>query len=218
MRLWSRLAFALAALSALPGGATAATKTHGMMLDSVATVVAADLLREAPASMARGVVLTLPVRGDTLGVLAQRLVERLRAQGVPVRLAGRGVATDSANADGSGASARPLEMGIRVDGSGVSYLRRIRSFPFGVKGYERLAALRASVTLVDPGTGEVAWARSASGSAVDFVRKRDVGAATAGSGGINPAIPAGGGFRLLEPLIVLGVVSGLIVLFYSNRT
>lgn len=215
MRLWYRLALALAALAALPGGANAVTKTHGMMLDSVATVVAADLLREAPASAGRGVVLTLPVRGDTLGVLAQRLVERLRAQGVPVHLAGRGVPADSSSAS---ASAKPLEMGVRVDGSGVSYLRRIRSFPFGVKGYERLAALRASVTLVDPATGEVAWAHSASGSATDFVRKRDVTAAMAGSGGINPALPAGSGFRLLEPLIVLGVVSGLVVLFYSNRT
>jgi len=200
----------------LPGGAKAVTKTHGMMLDSVATVVAADLLRDVPSTSGRGVSLTLPVRGDTLGVLAQRLVERLRAQGVPVHLAGRGVKSDSA-ASGSEV-ARPYEMGIRVDGSGVSYLRRIRSFPFGVKGYERLAALRASLTMVDPMTGEVTWAKSSSGSAVDVVRKRDLTAAAAGSGGINPAVPPGGGFRLLEPLIVLGVVSGLIVLFYSNRT
>jgi len=216
MRLLGRLVLALAALSALPGGAGAVTKTHGMMLDSVATVVAADLLRDVPSTSGRGVSLTLPVRGDTLGVLAQRLVERLRAQGVPVHLAGRGAKSDSA-ASGS-EMARPYEMGIRVDGSGVSYLRRIRSFPFGVKGYERLAALRASLTMVDPMTGEVTWAKSSSGSAVDVVRKRDLTAAAAGSGGINPAVPPGGGFRLLEPLIVLGVVSGLIVLFYSNRT
>jgi len=214
MRLWSGIAVALAALAAMPGGAEAVTKTHGMMLDSVATSVVADLLREAPAATGRGVVLTLPVRGDTLGVLAQRLVERLRAQGVPVHLAGRGAPDDSASA----AAVRPLEMGIRVDGSGVSYLRRIRSFPFGVKGYERMAALRASVTLVDPTTGEVTWAKSASGRAVDVVPKRDLLLAGAGSGGINPPLPAGGGFRLLEPLIVLGVVSGLVVLFYSNRT
>lgn len=218
MRLWRGVVVALAALSAMPGGAMAVTKTHGMMLDSVATFVAADLLREAPAAAGRGVMLTLPVRGDTLGVLAQRLVERLRAQGVPVRLAGRGAAAVDSADSGSAAPIRPLEMGIRVDGSGVSYLRRIRSFPFGVKGYERLAALRASVTLVDPTTGEVTWARSASGSAVDVVPKRDLLAVGAGSGGINPPLPQGGGFRLLEPLIVLGVVSGLVVLFYSNRT
>jgi len=217
MRLWSRLALALAALSMAPSGATAVTKTHGMMLDSVATIVAADLLREAPATTGRGVMLTLPVRGDTLGVLAQRLIERLRAQGVPVHLSGR-ARVDSAGFVSDVASDRPYEMGIRVDGSGVSYLRRIRSFPFGVKGYERLAALRASITLVDPATGEVTWAKSASGSAVDLVKKRDLMAAVAGSGGINPPLPQGSGFRLLEPLIVLGVVSGLIVLFYSNRT
>ena len=218
MRFWGRLAVALAALAAMPGGAQAVTKTHGRMLDSVATSVAADLLREVPSTTGRGVLLTLPVRGDTLGVLAQRLVERLRAQGVPVHLAGRGAAVDSAAGAGRDAVARPYELGIRVDGSGVSYLRRVRSFPFGVKGYERLAALRASITMVDPTTGEVTWAKSASGSAVDMVPKRDLMAAVAGSGGINPPVPQGGGFRLLEPLIVLGVVSGLVVLFYSNRT
>jgi hypothetical protein len=218
MRLWYRLALALAALSAVTGGAKAVTKTHGMMLDSVATVVAADLLRDVPSTSGRGVVVTLPVRGDTLGVLAQRLVERLRAQGVPVHVAGRGIAADSASLGGEAPPERPYEMGIRVDGSGVSYLRRIRSFPFGVKGYERLAALRASLTMIDPKTGVVVWARSSSGSAVDIVRRRDLMVASAGSGGINPPIPPGGGFRLLEPLIVLGVVSGLVVLFYSNRT
>jgi len=217
MRHWCRLALALAALSALPSSTKAVTKTHGMMLDSVATMVAADLLRDVPSTSGRGVLVTLPVRGDTLGVLAQRLVERLRAQGVPVHVAGRGVAAPD-SAEESAVRERPYEMGIRVDGSGVSYLRRIRSFPFGVKGYERLAALRASLTMIDPKTGEVTWARSSSGSAVDFVRKRDVTSVVAGSGGINPPIPPGGGFRLLEPLIVLGVVSGLIVLFYSNRT
>jgi hypothetical protein len=217
MRLWCRLALALAALSALPSSTKAVTKTHGMMLDSVATMVAADLLRDVPSTSGRGVLVTLPVRGDTLGVLAQRLVERLRAQGVPVHVAGRGGVTPDSSM-GSAVRERPYEMGIRVDGSGVSYLRRIRSFPFGVKGYERLAALRASLTMIDPKTGEVTWARSSSGSAVDFVRKRDLSFAAAGSGGINPPVPPGGGFRLLEPLIVLGVVSGLIVLFYSNRT
>jgi hypothetical protein len=217
MRHWCRLALALAALSALPSSTKAVTKTHGMMLDSVATMVAADLLRDAPSTSGRGVLVTLPVRGDTLGVLAQRLVERLRAQGVPVHVAGRGVAAPD-SAEGSAVRERPYEMGIRVDGSGVSYLRRIRSFPFGVKGYERVAALRASLTMIDPKTGEVTWARSSSGSAVDFVRKRDLTSVVAGSGGINPPVPPGGGFRLLEPLIVLGVVSGLIVLFYSNRT
>ena len=217
MRLWSGVAVAFVALSAVPGGANAVTKTHGMMLDSVATSVAADLLHDVPSTKGRGVVLTLPVRGDTLGVLAQRLVERLRAQGVSVHLAGRGTMDGSADS-GSVLAVRPYEMGIRVDGSGVSYLRRLRSFPFGVKGYERMAALRASVTLVDPTTGEVTWAKSASGRAVDVVPKRDLMAVGAGSGGLNPPLPQGGGFRLLEPLIVLGVVSGLVVLFYSNRT
>ena len=74
MRFQYRLALALVALLAVPSGAKAATKTHGMMLDSVATVVVADLLRDAPSTGGRGVRVTVPVRGDTLGVFAQRML------------------------------------------------------------------------------------------------------------------------------------------------
>jgi hypothetical protein len=111
----------------------------------------------------------------------------------------------------------PLRLNLQVDGSGVSYTRRIGSFPFGTKGYERLAAMRANATLIDPQSGEVFWTRTSARSATDLVRKGDVVYAASGSGRLNPAVPRGGGTRWLEPLIVVGVVAGLVVLFYSNR-
>jgi hypothetical protein len=228
-RAWGVLAAVLAALFALASGASAQTKTHGMVLDSVAAVVASDLLRDAAVPQGRPVHLAAPIKGDTLGVLAQRLLERLRAQGIAVRLGGGRAAANpapveadsgdgSSRADGSARADAPFELTARVDGAGVTYVRRIRSFPFGVKGYERLVSMRASATLVDPATGDVRWARSATATSTDLVPKRDLAAAAGGSGGINPPLPSGSGFRLLEPLIVLGVVTGLVVLFYSNRT
>lgn len=208
--------------------ADAFVRTHGMMLDSVATVVAADLLRGTASD--RSVIVVVPIAGDTMGILAQRLVERLRADGREVLLHERPLPSIGVNpptlppgmtppsgdtAASSGPSA--LELRARVDGAGVAYVRRIRSFPFGVKGYERLTTMRASATFVDPRSGQVFWARSASGSATDVVSKRDLAYVTSGSVGWNPTLPRGSGFRLLEPVIVLGVVAGLVVLFYSNR-
>jgi len=105
---------------------------------------------------------------------------------------------------------------MQVDGSGVSYVRRLGKFPFGTKGYERLAAMRAVATLLDPSTGEVYWSRSAARSVTDVVPKSSVVYASSGSGKLNPPVPKGG-TRWLEPLIVVGVVAGLVVLFYSNR-
>lgn len=216
--------FGILVAGARPAGAF--VPTHGMMLDSVAVEVAAELLQGQKAD--RPVVLLLPVQGDTSSVLAQRLLERLRSVTSDVRIRERPLAATGAQpptmppgmspADSAPAVAGgPLELHARVDGAGVSYVRRIRSFPFGVKGYERLVTMRASATMLDPGTGQVVWARSASGSLNDVVPKRDLAYVSGASAGWNPRLPQGSGFRLLEPLIVLGVVAGLVVLFYSNR-
>jgi hypothetical protein len=218
---------AAAAIAVLLGGArpaAALVPTHGMMIDSVAAVVAGDLLRgTAPG---RPVVLLLPIPGDSLGVLGQRLLERLRADGNDVRIRERALAPTGAPPPtlppgmSSGDAARDPgagELHARVDGVGVAYVRRIRSFPFGVKGFERLVSMRASATLVDPVTGGVLWAKSAARTVTDVVPKRDLAYVSGGSAGFNPAAPQGSGLRFLEPLIVIGVVAGLVVLFYSNR-
>jgi hypothetical protein len=193
--------------------------THGMVLDSVAAVVAEDLLRGVSVPAGRPVVLRSPAPGDTLGLLTKRLVERLRAQNVTVRLVAPAAAVvDTSTAWGSSgeSNGRPLQLDLQVDGSGVSYLRRVGSFPFGTKGYERLAAMRANATLLDPANGEVLWTRSSTRAATDVVPKGEVVYAASGSGRLNPQVPRGG-TRWLEPLIVVGVVAGLVVLFYSNR-
>jgi hypothetical protein len=203
-----------AAESALP-------KTHGAMLDSVAAMVAADLLRGAPIPAGRVVRVATPLAGDTLGFLAQRLVEQLRQSGTEVRLVpARGSAGAGLTEDPPArllADTTDLDLHLEVRSAGVSYVRSLRSFPFGVRGYQRLASMQVGASLIDCSSREVLWARSSSARAMDEVRKRDLSYAQSGSGGLNPALPRGGGTRLLEPLIVVGVVTGLVVLFYSNR-
>jgi len=251
------LVLAAFVLAAMPSTACAAEHppTHGMALDSVAVLVSGDLLGGVELPPGRPIVLATPVPGDTLGLLTQRMVERLRGRGASVRLSMHGAsgstattpvgsgsgeldsgtppgasiptdtmapptAADSARAGaGSHTSAAPprtVQLQMQVDGSGVSYVRRLGKFPFGTKGYERLAAMRAVATLLDPSTGEVYWTRSAARSVTDVVPKNSVVYASSGSGKLNPPVPKGG-TRWLEPLIVVGVVAGLVVLFYSNR-
>lgn len=231
--------------------------THASALGTVAEQVVGELLTGAEFPPGRPVVLTTPVPGDTLGLLTQRMVERLRGRGLVVRLSGHApnggalpnggaapsgepvgmapgtIAPDSLAdpamaGDGaseapapppirrSGGSSDPVQLQLQVDGSAVSYVRRLGKFPFGTKGYERLSAMRAVATLLDAATGEVFWSRSASRSLTDVVPKGSVAYAASGSGRLNPAVPKGG-TRWLEPLIVVGVVAGLVVLFYSNR-
>ena len=214
-------------LAALPSAGRAAAagalpKTHGAVLDSIAGLVAADLLRGAAIPAGRAVRFTAPIPGDTLGYLAQRLVEQIRASGTGVRLLTRHSPGETAMGDDPPGHARgdstDLDLHVEVRSAGVAYVRAIRKFPFGVRGYERLASMEVGASLVDCSTREVLWARSASERVMDEVRRGDITYAQSGSGGLNPALPrAGGGTRLLEPLIVVGVVTGLVVLFYSNR-
>jgi len=199
--------------------------THGMVLDSLAANVSAELVTGASD---RPVVLLLPLEGDSAGILGQRLLERLRAVTPDVRVRERPVPRPGMqpptmppgmrpeNDDASASGPPVYELHARVDEAGVAYVRRIRSFPFGVKGYERLVSLRASASMQDARTGQVAWAKSASASATDIVPRRDL-AYVAGGAAWDAPLPRGSGFRFLEPLIVIGVVAGLVVLFYSNR-
>jgi hypothetical protein len=213
-----------------------------MALDAVADTVAADLLKGATFPGGRPVAMVTPAPGDTLGLLTQSLMERMKALGIPVRLArgetlppgmenANGIPTGTTPGDSAAAAsaaaasaashqsdpAGPLQLRVLVEGSGVTYVRRLGSFPFGTKGYERLAGMRASATLFDPQNGDVVWTRSAARNASDVVAKGDVAYAASGSGYLNPPVPRGGGTRWLEPMIVIGVVAGLVVLFYSNR-
>jgi hypothetical protein len=230
-------------LCVVAASGTAAAKsamppTHSMALDAVADTVAGDLLKGATFPGGRPVAMVTPAPGDTLGLLTQSLMERMKALGVSVRLArgevmtpqmeasAHGIPAGTAPGDSAAAASAvsrgadpvaPLRLQVLVEGSGVSYVRRLGSFPFGTKGYERLAGMRASATLFDPQNGEVVWTRSATRSASDVVAKGDVAYAASGSGYLNPPVPRGGGTRWLEPMIVIGVVAGLVVLFYSNR-
>ncbi len=214
------LVAAACAPRAIAGGAL--PKTHGAMLDSVAGMVATDLLRGGSIPAGHAVRLATPLPGDTLGFLAQRIVEQLRRGGTEVRLVPTRATAELGLADDLPARPRvdstDLWLNVEVKSAGVSYVRAVRKFPAGIRGYERLATMQVGASLIDPSSRDVLWARSSSAQAMDLVRKGDLSYAQSSSGGLNPGLPrGGGGTRLLEPLIVVGVVTGLVVLFYSNR-
>jgi hypothetical protein len=201
--------------------------THAAVYDSIAARVADDL---APAGMippGRPLDLQIPLPGDTLSILEQRLLQQLKIRGVTVRLLGSraparidtitGARVAESNAFDQGGT--PLRMEARIESRSVTYLRRIGRFPFGTKGFERLVTLQAQSRLVDGASGEVLWARTGSARSLDLVPSGDVDAvASSGLGMFRPGVPPRRGLRFLEPTIVAGVIVGLVVLFYSNRT
>lgn len=225
-----RLGTALVAAFGLMGSVAAPAyasgglpRTNVAVLDSVARMVAVDLLRGVTIPQGRVVRVSTPLQGDTLGLFAQRLVEELRAGGVDVRLPQAAAASSPSGGAEVAGALRPsgdvadLELRAQVSGAGVSWVRAIKRFPMGVSGYERFAAMRVGATLVDLSKGDVLWARTASGEATDRVSRGQIPYVQAASAGLNPPVPSGSRGRLIEPLIVVGIVTGLVVLFYSNR-
>ena len=197
-------------------------KTNLAFLDSVAHMAAANLLRGVALPPGRAVRISTPVSGDTMGLFAQRVVEQLRAAGAEVRLAtpplGSGVSPGMGDAPpGVGADSTDLDLRLQVSGAGVSYVGTDRKFLLGVRGYDRMASMRVGASLVDLRTKDVLWANSVSALAEDRVSKGDLAYVQSGSGALVPPVPRGSGTRLLEPLIVVAIVTGLVVLFYSNR-
>ncbi|MEK7349161.1 MAG: hypothetical protein AABZ94_09835 [Candidatus Eisenbacteria bacterium] len=225
---WLAAALLVAALGGIAAPVQAGNplpRTHIAAFDSVAAAVAAELVPAGAIPAGRSVEITAPLPGDTLSLFEQRVVQRLRAEGVTVRMAAAPAApaidpvTGEARAEtGAAAVDGSLRLGLRVESRSVVFVRRIGRFPFGTKGYERLVTLQAQARLVDAASGDVLWAKTASRGATDVLPARDLDTAASGTGMFRPAVPRGTRFGFLEPLIVSGVVAGLVILFYSNRT
>lgn len=194
--------------------------SHIAAFDSVAHAVAWELLQAGSVPAGRTVELATPIPGDTLGLFEQRLLQRLRADGVAVRVVASAPAIDPVSGEAVSAGIAPgaSRLSARVESKTVLYARRLGRFPFGTKGYERLVTLQAQARLLDGANADVLWAKTASRTSTDLVRAKDVDAVASGSGLFRPAVPRGNRLGFIEPLLVTGVVAGLIVLFYSNRT
>lgn len=214
-------------LSVRTAAAAPSALTHAAVFDSIAGRVADELAPAGAIPAGRTLDLRIPLPGDTLSLLEQRLLQRLRARGVTVRLARSGADAPIDPITGppvvdplrSESEPPPLRLEASIESRSVVYLRRVGRFPFGTKGIERLVTLRAQSRLVDEASGEVIWARTGAGQLLDMVAPGDVEAvASSGKGMFRPGLPPRRGLRFLEPVIVAGVVVGLIVLFYSNRT
>ena len=216
------LAWFVASLMPPSAGFAAETRapSHIAAFDSVAHAVALELLQAGSVPAGRTVEVATPIPGDTLGLFEQRLVQRLRADGIPVRVVSIAPAIDPVSGESVAAGIAPgtARLAARVESRTVLYARRLGRFPFGTSGYERLVTLQAQARLLDGANADVLWAKTASRASTDIVRAKDVDALASGSGLFRPAVPRGNRLGFIEPLLVTGVVAGLIVLFYSNRT
>jgi hypothetical protein len=176
-----------------------------------------ELVREAAWRAATELATDLkPVQVD--GVLALRhvgnhaggfLVEN--ALSGALAAAGRSV---RAMADSSG----PV-LEFEVVDLGLAYTDVHRRAWLGEKRVDREARARLFARLVDQDQGAILWADQAEARATDVVRHAELGELEEKGAAeyLKATMPETRWNKLVEPVVVTGIVVGLIVLFFSNQ-
>jgi len=107
---------------------------------------------------------------------------------------------------------------VSLDESRVDYPRLFRSGLFGGLHVERRALVTLSAKLLRPDTRAVYWVGQADTSFADYVRKSEVplleDAAIPETRG---TVPQQSWQKMVEPVLVIGLIVGLVSLFYTNR-
>jgi hypothetical protein len=99
----------------------------------------------------------------------------------------------------------------------VTYLRLVGFLPGRVK-IERQALVEGGLTLRDPRTARVLWTGDASFNLVDaFPRSAVTLAEDPRYSDLKSEVPSRNFDKVAEPVIVVGVVAGLVALFFQNR-
>lgn len=102
---------------------------------------------------------------------------------------------------------------------GVAYTRVWRNAWLGDKKVERQARARVFARLVDDSAARILWAEQAEAKVVDEVpygvlpTLEEKGGATY----LQATVPTRSWNKIVEPLVVTGIVAGLILLFFSNQ-
>lgn len=99
----------------------------------------------------------------------------------------------------------------------VTYLRYRGFIPGRVK-IERQALVEGSLTLRDPASGKVIWLSDARHNLVDqFPRTQVALVEDVRYEDLKSPTPSRSAGKLIEPIIVIGIVAGLVALFFQNR-
>lgn len=169
-------------------------------------------------------------KSDVNALVEAILVEEMAGRGLAVEVPPSGEAETIARAVGDSDSVGvedaaafgdvqgPL-LFFRVNDFSFRYDDIYRRFVFGPKRVRRLARVDLHLRLTDADGQTVVWSENGSHSAVDVVPYGDVESLESKTYAFaQPAREPGTLSRLYEPLIVAGIVGGLVYLFYSNQS
>ncbi|NOT35586.1 MAG: hypothetical protein HOP12_15685 [Candidatus Eisenbacteria bacterium] len=161
-------------------------------------------------------VLLAPGESHPLNFMAEHAVlQALSRSGISARVRRSIIPDDSLAAYAAGGGEPVLE--YQLASARVTYLRLRGWLPGRVK-IERQGLVEGSLTLRDPGTASVLWTQDASFNLVDaFPRGRLSLVEDARFSELRSPAPGRSVDKAVEPIIVVGIVAGLVALFFQNR-
>jgi len=114
---------------------------------------------------------------------------------------------------------RPLSLEFRAITFSLAYTDVYRSWLIGGKKVKRRADIRLMVTLTDTTNGAVVWVGEGVRAHSDAFAHKNLPIVEEGSFTFTrPAIPSSGWGKLAEPVLVGGIIVGLVYLFFSNQS
>jgi hypothetical protein len=201
---------------------TATVKTNLEVMREVTTEVLEELVSEFPGGDIARELRLAPMghdeRHDFIGdILAQTLTEKGYRAYLPMAWS----PADTSQSSVSNESGRGWE-GLKVEYKVIDFTLRYptiyRAHLIGGKKVKRTADVNVSARLVDPADGLVVWTGEASKSYEDTFSYGEIEEAEAGSYEFTkPPRESRQWGKIIEPVVVSGIIVGLIYLFFSNQ-
>lgn len=149
-------------------------------------------------------------------VVEHAVLRQLSKLGAVARVRRSVVSDDSVGMVTAGDSGHPV-LDYQLASARVTYLRLRGWLPGRIK-IERQTLVEGRLTLREPATSRVLWTGDATSNFVDaFPRQQLPLVEDARFTDLNGSVPERNLTRVFEPVIVVGVVAGLVALFFQNR-
>jgi hypothetical protein len=191
--------------------------TNLQMTAMVANEAVLRAMRTAPLDSG-GHVVVAPAESHPLNFLMEHAVLReLSRRGVTATIRRSLIPDDSVGAVPGGAGDPVLE--YQLASARVTYLRLVGGYVLPSRTQvERQALVEGALSLRDPASSRVLWVGEAAHNLVDvFPRGQLKLVEDERFSDLKGTVPERDLGKFVEPVVVVGVVSGLIVLFFQNR-
>jgi hypothetical protein len=197
-------------------------KSNLEVMRTLSSGVCDELVSGMPAGLpTRDIRLAPAGKDDRYQLIGDVLVQTLGEKGYRAYLPVVPAASDStarpdSSSVGLGSAGLVLEFdAIEFD---LRYPKIYRSFLIGGKTVKRTATVSVMAKLVEPGTGFVVWTAEASRSLDDQFAHSDIDDVEASLYSFTkPPRQSRNWGKIIEPVVVGGIIVGLIYLFFSNQ-